>query len=196
MKIGEILYFSPRYKFIDIDWNDKERLLEAFQDRILGFFLDPAKNLNEKKFAFASGILCVTTIDCLARIETGLNATGKRIKNWLESNIKEFNQPDPDNPSQSIAYRFYKEFRNGLVHEGHITNAGQFSYDSDKLIHFYSKKSGKKVMIINPELLLNEIQNSFDKYFEKLQKDESAFESFKKNIINIFKDDIKIALKE
>jgi len=187
MKIGEILYFSPRYKFIDIDWNDKEKLLEAFKDRVKGFFLDPAEQLNEKKFAFAVGVLCVTTIDFLAKIETGLKKVGKRIEKWLKyNNINE----------QSIAYRFYKEFRNGLVHEGHITNAGQFSYDSDKLIHFYSKKSGKKVMIINPELLLNEIQNSFDKYFEKLQKDESAFESFKKNIINIFKDDIKIALKE
>ncbi len=70
MKIGEMLYFSPKYKFSDLKWDDKKTLIEAFKDRVRGFYLEPARQLNDAKKGFATGVLCVTTIDFLARIET------------------------------------------------------------------------------------------------------------------------------
>jgi len=128
MKIGDILYFSPKYRFDQINWNDEEELIEAFRDRVEGFYLNPARVLNEHKYAFGSGILCVTTIDFLARITNNSERVGHRIKRWLTENM-------PKYFDETLAQRFHEEFRNGLVHEGRIKNCGQFSYDVDELVH-------------------------------------------------------------
>jgi len=49
MKIGDNLYFSHEYKFTQLDWDNKKELIEAFKDRVKGFYLNPAKKLNEEK---------------------------------------------------------------------------------------------------------------------------------------------------
>jgi hypothetical protein len=48
MKIGDILYFSPNYKFNQIDWDNKEDLINAFKNRVDVFYLNPADDLNKK----------------------------------------------------------------------------------------------------------------------------------------------------
>lgn len=67
MKIGDILYFSQKYKFTDLKWDDKDNLLKAFQDRVEGFYMEPTRKLNEGKKAFAAGVLCVAAIDFLGK---------------------------------------------------------------------------------------------------------------------------------
>jgi hypothetical protein len=34
MIIGDKLYFSPKYKFTDLKWDDKKNLTDAFRDRV------------------------------------------------------------------------------------------------------------------------------------------------------------------
>ena len=69
MKIGEILYFSPNYKFWDFIWDEKENLIDAFKDRVKGFYIQPAEKLSKDKKGFAAGFLCIPTIDFLAKID-------------------------------------------------------------------------------------------------------------------------------
>jgi hypothetical protein len=180
MKIGDILYFSPRYKFLDLKWDNKNILIDAFEDRVKGFYIEPAKKLNEDKKGFATGILCVTTIDFLARIATDTNGVRKRIVEWLETNVKEFSENDPDNQKQTLANRFYEEFRNGLVHEGRIKNAGQFSYDFEKLVNVMNG-----VMVVNPRCLINVIETSFKNYVDKIKKEESALRQLRCALISV-----------
>ena len=135
MRVNNILLFSPVYKFSDLNWDDEKILIGAFKDRVKGFYIEPAEKLNDDKNGFAAGILCVTTIDFLARITIGADNVGERIERWLSKCITEFNQNDPDDRSRTLARRFYKEFRNGLVHEGRIKNCGQFSDNFNELIH-------------------------------------------------------------
>ena len=192
MRIGDALYFSPNYKFTELKWDDKDNLIKAFQDRVEGFYLTPAKELNKsKKYAFATGVICVATIDLLARIETGLlDKVRQRFEGWLKYNIENFNAPNPNNQSQSLAYRFYDEFRNGLLHEGRIKNAGQFSYDineSDKLVKVDT------VMIVNPDTLLKNIDESFKRHMNKVKKEEYAFQAFKCALIRDFQRDFEYA---
>ncbi len=187
MKIGEHLYFSPNYKFTELRWDDKSNLIPAFQDRVTGFYLDPVDQLNNTISSFAAGVLCVTTIDFLAAITTGIQKTGVRIENWLKSNISTFDKIDPNNKSQTLARRFYNEFRNGLVHEGRIKEGGQFSYDFEELVQVE-----ESVMVVNPMLLATAIREAFKKYIEKVKTDEFAFQSFKASIIQFFRVDIEI----
>ena len=188
MKIGDKLHFSPEYKFTQLDWDNKKELIEAFKDRVKGFYLNPAKKLNEAKDSFAAGSLCITAIDFLARIETGLDRVGERFEKWLKDNIEEFDKQDPDCQSRTLAYRFYDEFRNGLVHEGRIKNAGQFSYEIKELVEVT-----ESVMIVNPEKLLQAIEKTFDKYIGMLEKEGPIFQIFKCALIRDFQRDVEYA---
>lgn len=172
---GEI-YFSPRFKFIDIDWDDNDKLIDAFRDRVEGFYLSPAKILNEKKYGFAAGLLCVAAIDLLATIFLGRNNFYK----WTKRNIKCLSD-------YNISIRFYKNFRNGLVHEGRIKNGDQFSYRVEDII-FY-----EDILLVNPKNLLEQIESAFYKYIKYLKTDDEMFASFKETLKQEFKREIELA---
>lgn len=193
MRIGDILYFSPKCKFIELRWDDKDALIKAFQDRVEGFYLGPAKKLNCEGYTFATGIMCVTTIDFLARIETGSHKVSERFEYWVKNNIEQFNKPNPDKPLQTLAYRFYDEFRNGLVHEGRIKNAGQFSHDCNELVETVKVNGTESVMIVDPGHLLKAIATSFTGYMNKVKKEEFAFQAFKCALIRDFRRDVEYA---
>jgi len=167
MRVGDILYFSPERKFVDLKWDDKKNLISAFIDRVNGFYLEPAEKLNEYKKGFATGVLCATTTDFLARI--AIDDVEKRIAKWLDNNIEEFREADPGNSKKTPADRFYEDFRCGLVHEGRIKEAGQFSY------HFKKKlvKVEEGIIIVNPGLLLKAIKKQFRKYMSQVERDEN-----------------------
>lgn len=186
MKIKEHLYFSPKYRFEDLKWDDKNNLISAFKDRIEGYYLDPVILLNENKKAFAAGVLCVTIIDFLALIFTGCESVKKRIVDWLKNNIKEFNTRDTSNKNRSKAERFYEEFRNGLVHEGKIKNNGQFSYDFKELL-----KISENIMLINPNYLLEAIKIALYRNIKEVEDDELYFQSFRCALLNNWFSDIK-----
>ena len=188
MRVGEFLYFSPNFKFADLDWDDQENLIRAFQDRVFGFYLTPARELNRKGYGFACGVLCVATVDFIARIATGEQQDGRRFVSWLRSNIKEFDKPNPKNPTLTLATRFYDEFRNGLVHEGLIKNLGQFSYEKGELVLLDGD-----VMLINPKLLLVEVEKALEGYLKKLHEDPMIFKKFKNTLKNDFEQEVNRA---
>ena len=191
MRVGDILHFSPNYKFLDLKWDDENILIDAFKDRVKGFYLEPAKQLNEDKKGFATGVLCVTTIDFLARIATGIDKVRERIPKWLKDNIEDFKEVNPDRLGQTLADRFYDEFRNGLVHEGRIKNAGQFLYSSKKYDFEELVKIEERIMVVNPDRLLNAINTSFEKYMDQVEKNEFAFHQFRCALIRDFQEDIE-----
>jgi hypothetical protein len=188
VRIGDVVYFSPNYTFIDLKLDDKENLVSAFIDRVEGFYLAPARQLNEAGHAFASGSMCVATIDFLAKIQTGEEKVGKRIEKWLTDNIPDFADPDPQNPNRTLARRFYEEFRNGLVHEGRIKNAGQFSFDYGNHIELLGP-----VMIVNPSILLERISEAFAHYMEDVSSDEVTFQILRCSLVLCFRTDMEMA---
>ena len=181
------LYFAKNLKFSELDWNDKNALIDAFKKRVETFYLEPAEKLNEIEdafYAFAEGVLCVSTIDLLACVTISCNRNDGRFEKWVETNIIEFRNPNPDKPGEKLAHRFYDEFRNGLVHEGRIKNCGQFSYKFKELCTMM-----KGAMLVNPNSLLETINKSFCAYISKVeteplefQKLESYVKRFQKEI--------------
>lgn len=191
MLIGNILYFSPNYRFTQIDWDNKEELIKAFEDRVNGFYLDPAEKLNCIKTAFATGVMCVAAIDSLARIETGLKEVRKRFEGWLKSHISAFDKPDPKNSSQTLAYRFYDDFRNGLLHEGRIKHCSQFSYHYKDIVFIK-----KEVMLINPENLLKDVKKVFGEYILNVKTSHEAFGKLKEALKRDFQEDVEYAKRK
>lgn len=181
MRIGDELHFSPKYKFSELNWDDKTDVIEAFKDRVEGFYVGPTQKLNRDKDGFAAGLLCVATIDFLARISLDANGVKDRIVKWLRTNIIGFEYPD-------LADRFYEEFRNGLVHEGRIKNAGQFSYEYRKVI---SVVDG--TMLVNPDLLSNAVMSSFQMYLKKLRTDDLIYQALRSTLLSDFKREVELA---
>jgi hypothetical protein len=66
MRIGDVLYFSTRFRFIDPDPGDVAGFVGALKDRLKGFYLDPAARLLDSGDAFAEGLLCCAAVDFIA----------------------------------------------------------------------------------------------------------------------------------
>ena len=187
LKTGDIVFFSPKYNYSNIDWNDKQIVIDAFKDRIYGFYLNAAYESNKSKQGFAVGLICVATIDFLAKIQFPQERVGNRIEKWLCKYISEFNKPNLENKKKTLGKRFYEEFRNGLVHEGKIKNGGQFSYDFNKIFEI---EIG--LMKVNPDLFLNKLSKSFDIYIKTLIDNDNKYREFHKVILDEFKEDIEL----
>ncbi len=79
MRERDALYFSPNYKFFDVKFNNPKELVNMFADRVYGFYINPAKLLCKNGHGFATGLLCVATIDFLSRITYPDYKVGDRI---------------------------------------------------------------------------------------------------------------------
>ena len=197
---GKLLY-TPSCTFEDlkkaIDNGDKEKIIRMFKERVEELYLKPAKLLIEKAedtgeskadrnknmgFVFSAGLICVSVIDFLGRYYMGCPKKDVRCRFicWLLSYMR-----PPFN--KYLANKFYKDFRNGLVHECRIKNGGEFSLNEEVVI-----KKSDGFLIVNPKKLLDEIQRAFDKkYIAELEKNDALFEEFKNCLKNEFEDDFK-----
>ena len=187
------LYFSPKYTFEEvktlIERDERNELIEAFKDRVYGFYLNPAKKLNEMvlknkdniEYSFSIILICSAVVDFLALFQSGVENSKERSKKWLENNIHEFKS----NPE--LASKFYSWFRCGLVHEGRIKSGGQSSYEFGGLIYL---EEGKYIKI-NPDNLLKEIEKAFESYINTLYENDEEFERFKALLYKKFVEEFR-----
>lgn len=194
MRIEEAVYISPTDTFLDIKWDDPDNLISIFNNRINGFYFEPAEKLNNEEHAFAAGLICLSIIDLLSNIHNGSNNVGFNFKYWLRTNILEFDQIDPDSIYHNLAHRFYKEFRNSLIHECRIRNAGQFSYDYKEYIIHFIGDSERHIMIVNPELLLFSLKQSFKRYIDRIKDDAPEYHKFYRMMRRNFYIDFECAM--
>jgi len=177
MKTSDGIYFAPGILLKKLDLSNKDSLIAAFEKRITGFYLDPIKLLNDKKHAFAAGVIEFAMIDALARYYTLRNAVEDRIVEILHNNF---------NISRHVAKRVYKKFRNGLLHENRIKECGQFCYE---LSDWYSGEGG--CLIVNPEKLCHELEKYSKDYIGKLKNDEKLYKTFHSRIKDDLEEEIK-----
>lgn len=198
MRIDNEIYFAPDIRFVDLLNSEPSDLIEAFSKRVFLYYLEPPRvilaHLDENQipltashgYAFTIGTICVTTIDFLAGFMYGVDQQVRvRFVRWLRNFIPYFNELDPNNNSQSLAHRFYDEFRNGLVHNGRIKNAGQFSFDSDLSIENELVNVVDDAMVINSGYLHHFLCQSFVSYISSIE-DQNAF---KEKFMIYFADD-------
>lgn len=185
MRIEDGIYFSPNLKYSDVNYNQPEALIGAFRDRIKQYYIEPIKKLNADNDAFAAGLICVTTIDLLSRLKNDIDEVRKRYVSWLVLEIPDFDLPVLRNQTVKVADLFYKQFRNGLVHEGRIKEGGQFSYLFGDLITME-----ENFLVINPRHLVEKIEISFDKYILDVKSKPEELKEFIKMIKRDYGADI------
>lgn len=188
MRIGDVEFFAPTKKYHEIDLKKPKELVQAFYERVISYYFEPIKKLNKEQEAFAAGVLCATTIDLLAKMKFHPQRGGNRYVNWLRSEIDPFLEIDPNDPKQTLADLFYKEFRCGLVHEGRITGLGQFSYMIGGLIYVEGE-----IIVVNPKKLFESIEVAFKRYIMNLDNDQSEIDRFMKIIETDYAEEINYA---
>lgn len=176
MKIADIIHFSPKYRLFRINWEDRESLIEAFKDRIDGYYIKPAKFLNKDKYGFAVTLICVSLIDSLARFETGkCDKPGERFVSWVEKHFK----------IDKKRAKGLWQVRCGLVHETYAKNAC-IDYILGTIIYIENNIVG-----INPSKLLEKTEEVFNDYIESLKIDKNLFAIFKDSLQNDFSEELK-----
>lgn len=213
MRVGDMLFISRDYTLADfieaqengfVSINGRlVDLIDIFENRLMTFYIDPAKLMDDNRYAFAEGIMCVSAIDLLVRMQSGhteLTNSGIHFMKWMENYMPEFKDNavyvsvydrrnrNTINIPKSI-YDFYKDFRCGLVHEGRIKNGNQFIYVNESIL---VRKNGD-IAEVNPKILLDRIIEISKKYIAllRISKSENSIEyaNFKDTFYEILKHD-------
>jgi hypothetical protein len=150
--------FAPRVPFDKVDLFG-DLLPEQFKERIRGFYLTPARVVTEAGYAFAAGLLLVASIDALARLTRPEPQVGIRFVRWMTSELPSFSD-------ETLSRRFYREFRNGLVHECRIKNGGKFALVSER--ETVSILNG--ALAVNVSCLVEEVNEALRRYIEILRQ--------------------------
>ena len=174
MRIREHLYFAPDVKFSELDISG-DILPDQFEKRIRGYYIDPAIEAAKAGHAFASGLVWVACIDALAYFQArGSKKGGDRFRIWCEAHLPSFNDDE-------MSRRFYKDFRNGLVHNARIKNGGEFTLESDCTVEVR-----ESILSINPLHLAKEVSDALNRYIALLKADDDARARFLDRICSDF----------
>ena len=163
MREGDDLYFAPGIRFSDVDLIG-HALADHYRARIDGFYLAPTRLCIEHRYAFAAGLLLVSTIDFMAGLHHSADgladrSVGADFRRFARLELQSFHTGD-------LAQRLYDEFRNGLTHEARIKNAGEFSFDWPQTVRLAGGR-----LCINPAELLREVEWALDRQITELHRD-------------------------
>lgn len=186
MQKNHQLYFAPDYTFLDLaKATDPFEIVNAYRDRIDGFYLEPAKIIIEyegEDGAFAAGLICFTAIDAIAKTVTRKSNSHERLVEWVQKNLEGFRQ----HLSKREVDNIYDEFRNGLVHEARIKNGSQFTYGIKYVVDI---RNG--ITYINPKILLEQTRLAFNKFIDEMEDNIEGALDFAQRIIDDFELDIQ-----
>lgn len=182
MRLEDALYFSPNFRFDQLDLTNTDLLIAAFEDRVSGFYFKPAFSLSEDAFSFAKGALTLASIDFIGGYFYDTKPS-RRIKEFC-AELRSVRVEAPDRV-ELICKTINDSFRNGLIHNGMIKKLGQFAPDIDYLIEIRDNYS-----IINPTILLNETQELFSQKIDALKSSKNDRFHFKKQFKESFEAEI------
>lgn len=149
--------FAPCVPFRDLDL-DGPNLPDQFRERIYEFYLRPARVTAEAKYAFAAGLLVVASIDALSRLVSPEQGVGQRFVHWMIEELPSFR-------NEGLSRQFYRDFRNGLVHECRIGGGGKFSLASQP----QCVKVDGGVISVNVRLLIEEVEQALERFIHSIK---------------------------
>ncbi len=197
------LYFAPGIPMKDINLDDPESVLHAFEHRVRGLFLAPIRTLENQAYGeegalFAAALLVAALIESVARVETGSEAQGTLIKQWLESHIEAFREKVILGPgraagpeSRTLADVFEYRFRNGLAHNGYVASLGRLS----RAFHGPVSVSGD-IVTVNPFFLADTVERCIEGFAADLRAGRRDIRRFAHHVAQQFREEVERASAE
>jgi hypothetical protein len=197
------LYFAPGVLMKDLDLDDHEAMLWAFEQRVEGLFLSPIRALEhgaggEEGALFGAALLVAALIESVARVETGSDAQGTLIKQWLETHIQAFQATvvldsgragGPETKTLADVFEF--RFRNGLAHNGYVASLGRLSRAIDGPVSVAAD-----IVIVNPFSLADAVEQSVEIFAADLRAGRRDIRRFGYHVARQFREEVERARAE
>ncbi len=186
----------------DLEFAEHEAVLGAFERRFHGLFLAPILVLEscgdiEEGALFGAALLVAALIESVARIDTGSNAKGALIEEWLTLHIEAFRDQvavgggRAAKGSETVASIFESRFRNGLAHSGYVASLCRLSRSIDGPVLV----SGS-VVTVNPFRLARLVGGWFDGFACDLRAGQRDLSAFVYRVHQLFGDEVQRAKEE
>ncbi len=197
------LYFAPGILMRDLVLDDAKMLLSAFEHRIRGLFLSPIRTLeyeskNEAGALFAAALLVAALVESVARVETGSDAKGTLIRQWLEEHVPAFKEIVQLGPGRggapqatSLADVFESRFRNGLAHNGYVASLGRLSRSIGAPVTVVGG-----IVIVNPFIVADHVERWLVEFSEELHDGRRDIRRVGYQVAQQFRDEVERAKAE
>jgi len=191
------LYFAPGLLMADLDLSDPRALVDAFERRVRGLFLEPIRILQHRSDGdegalFAAALLVAALIESIARIETGSRETSDLIRGWLETNVDGFQRTvtlrggrgaNPE--TRTLADVFEHRFRNGLAHSGYVASLGRLSRSVQDVVSVTND-----IVIVNPFSLADYVERNFAAFADDLRNGRRDIRAFSYRMAEQFRPEV------
>lgn len=176
MRQGRYL-FSPSDEFKDLDLSDFPSIVDSFERRIRGWFLNPIEPMLEDN----NSLFAATAVECLL-VET--------LSGFVKWTIGDTNREDfirfleeELKVNREVAEEFYIRFRCGILYQGNIKEK---SCITDEIDIFLLQEDG--VLFFNPKGFFELLCSYFDQYLAKLKLEEGLQVCFRNRFYHFFRE--------
>lgn len=209
--------FSKTALYSQIDWTNLDQIVDAYRERIQDWYLDPAKELAKNvHFAFAVMALNCLLIDTLSQFVAGIESSDNgKFKDFIRSRLPSIyscrlsttvhHYDGKQATLGDVADVLYHGFRCGILHQAHIppyggvdpgarhaAHAGMYG-----LVKYKSSGADCPSIIVNPLILLADLDDAFESYVQELKdrdsKNDDLRAKFKKKFSSSFGVDVNTA---
>ena len=200
-------YFSKEVRYSQIDWSRLDQIIDAFRQRILDWYAEPAAELAKNgHFAFAVMALNCLLIDTLSQFASGKDSSAasefkKFIRNRLPSvyscQLRTSIQHDDGKRQDTladVADVLYHGYRCGILHQAHIPPYGGVdpgaAHAAQVIVPGLAKYNTTGLdcptVILNPLLLLKDVRTSFEQYIGELKDRDTKHDQLRANFKSKF----------
>lgn len=170
---------SPNFDLSKVETGGIEDKIDVYEDRIKGWFLEPARILEEKgsgHAGFAILLLAVSFVEGYGILLRGEDSQ-RQSKIFFKAGLREMFKGLETRHSQKIVDKalngIYEQIRCGLAHYGmtkeKVTLSGDYQNPID--VVFDANKNITHIMV-NPHRFLDKMEESLGEYIERLRDPE------------------------
>jgi hypothetical protein len=148
-----------------LDPTNVEHKIEIYEREVKEWFLKPAQDLltqNSFKNSFLVLMVCMSYIEGVEQYKTGIDSS-RRSKDCFIDSIRRLY---PDQYNDGDIGKLYSKSRCGLFHNGMVKGGVIFNNSYEDIIKF---EQNGEVIKINPQKLLQDVENDFDRYINELK---------------------------
>jgi hypothetical protein len=218
-------YFEKAQKYSEINWDNFAEVVDAFELRIKGWYIDPAEHLLQHSGHYSFTVMATTCllIDALSQYRYGkLFSKGEHFKDFVKDFLPSYNGDLPShvlhydhnhNPRGKRIKKFsevlWNGFRCGILHEAHAplycgVNPGNMPPQFKPTGHArYGSTATPSlvggecpVVIVYPEHLFREVLAFFGEYIRDLKDKDPQYDGLRSNFKSKFSESFGVDLSK
>jgi hypothetical protein len=188
-------WVAAQIEYDKIDWTSLDAIIDAFHDRLMGWYVEPADALQVASghFAFPVMALNCILIDTMAQFAKGAGKTN--FTTFVSEKIPEFApampleirhwdetvraRKKPYETLKTFADALYSAFRCGILHEAHVAaygmvRGGNLVEQVPTGFTKYQDGTDCPTVIIDPWQLLAKVKGVLSEYIAQLKNRDAA----------------------